>query len=261
MNPTPQPHEPGIRRVRRLVGALVLGAAAVFRPAVWRRLAGAAAAAALLAAGSLLPPQPAAASPAAVYDHYMLVRFDWVKFSQVNDGCCPDTTLEVYGSVAAFTSGYNGGADGGYTQGADGGLTHRNFGSWGEDGCDVAWSNFNAQCSRNITNGTYYGSALRFLCQATSEYACYPWPTNPNVPTNNVIPLRIKVGETLTFKVRMKDHDSSSADDEVCTRSITLGPFTADNIGYATTGANVLTFGNGYNGHAACQVQFTYGLW
>jgi hypothetical protein len=125
----------------------------------------------------------------------------------------------------------------------------------------VSWSNVNAQCSRNITNGTYYGSALHFLCKATSEYACYEWPSDPSIPTNNVIPLAIRVGDTLTFKLRMKDHDSSSADDEVCTRSITLGPFTKEQLSAATYGAHTLTFSNGYNGNAACQVQFTYGWW
>jgi len=177
------------------------------------------------------------------------------------DGCCPDHTLEVYGSVAAFTSGVFGGADGGGTDGRDGGLTHRNFGSWGEDGCDVSWSNFNASCSRNIINGTYYGAALHVLCKATSEYACYEWSSAPWVPTNNVIPLWLNAGETLTFKVRMKDHDSSSADDEVCTKSVTIGPFTKEQLGDVLYGAHTQTFGTADNGSAACQVQFTYGSW
>src|SRR4051812_31384467 len=103
MNPITLPRTPRTPRLPLLARALARGAStalgALLRPPGRRRLAavGGAAAATLLVTSSLLPPQPAAAAPAAYAEvHNMKVQFDWVKFSQVNDGCCPDHTLEVY---------------------------------------------------------------------------------------------------------------------------------------------------------------------
>ena len=112
------------------------------RPATRRLLA--AAAAVTLAASSVLTPQPAAAATT----YPVNVTFLKVAFPQTNDGW-GDDFLEVYGTVAAYTSAGAASA---------GGLPYRNFGTWGQtpSGCpsSVSWEangNFSqAPCPKSV---------------------------------------------------------------------------------------------------------------
>ena len=220
------------------------------RPAV-RRLA-AAGAAAILAAGSLLTPQPAAAATA----YPVNVTFLKAAFPQTNDGW-DDDYLEVYGTVAAYTSAGAASA---------GGLPYRNFGTWGQnpsacpeiDDNAVPWSangNFSlAPCPKTVVWPGPYAFNGVFLCKGATKSACATgWST-----FNNTIPLQVHAGEQIILSVAMQDYDALSANDTVCVGNLKFGPYTdaelqAKKYVYDSQLKTVLM---AYNGDASCSVSF-----
>jgi hypothetical protein len=189
--------------------------ARTLRPAL-RRLAAAGAAAAL-AAGSLLSPPPAAADTT----YSVNVTYDNVKFTMVHDGCAgllcqTDGLLEVYGTVAAYTSA--GGA-------SAGGLPYRNFGTWGQSpsGCP-AWVPWDAShgttCPKRILLGTHDFTKVLLCAGGTKDTCGTGYSKN-----NNTIPLQVRPGEQIIVSLAMQDYDSWSANDTVCVGNLKFGPY------------------------------------
>jgi len=242
-----QTREPGTPRVRRLASALVLAVGtpfgAILRRSFRRRLAAAGAVAAM-SASTMLTAQPVAAA----YEHHMVFRYDYVKVTQLSDGCCYDNTLEVYGAVAVHTSTN--------FHSADNYWSSRNFGTWGKDLCEAAWNSsfVDSECSKKIQVGVWPFSDVHF-CKSSWWQSCDGYTYSDN----NYIPLSVFAGDKITFDVHMKDYDSASADDEVCTGSLTIGPFTDDQL-WAFSGLNPggRTLNMPWNGNAACQVHVTF---
>jgi hypothetical protein len=199
-----------------------------------------------LAATSLLTPQPVGAT--GYLAHFMTVRYDWLQLTQVSDGCCPDNTLELYGSLSAHTPQPP------YSQ-----LPFRNFGTWGQDPCEknwgTTWTPGGGTCSRKTTVGTWQFSALLF-CQSSTYDLCTEDPADSH-PFDSTIPLTILSGETFTFDVRIRDYDALSSDDDVCVTSLTVGPFTDAQIDAFKTTPFTGTFGQPWNGSGACKVHVT----
>jgi hypothetical protein len=241
---------PRIEPVRRLARARVFGVPAAARNILRRgtssRLAAAGAAVAL-AVSSLLIQQPTA-NALGVTLHKMVVRYDYVQFTQVSDGCCYDNTLEVYGSVGAHT------ATGSFNEGN---LPYRNFGTWGKDPCEVTWSYlWNASygnCSKKVQVGVWAFSDLHYC--ASNTYSTCPYYSYPD---DNYLMLTVLSGETITFDVRMKDYDSASADDNVCVGSLTVGPFTDSQLSamwWSTPFGGTIKMP--WNGNGACSAHVT----
>jgi hypothetical protein len=247
-----QTHAPRTQRVRRIAHALALGAVAtvatLLRPAVRRGLAASGMAAAL-AAGSVLTPQFAAADTA----YPVSVTFLRVTFTQTNDGW-GDSYLDVYGTVAAYTSAGPVSA---------GGLPYRNFGTWGQNpaGCpptdgSVPWgtSTFTtAKCLKSVNVGAY-GFATEKLCPGTSKSAC----TGAYNGYNNTIPLQVHPGEQIILAVAIQDYDETSANDNVCVGNIKFGPYTAAQLQAKqyVYDSQFKTIAMAYNGDAGCAVSF-----
>jgi hypothetical protein len=185
--------------------------------AVRRRVASIGAAGAL-AASSLLFAQPAAADTT----YPVFVTFDNVKFSMVNDGCvsvpfcATDDTLEIYGTVGAYT-----------TAGASsaGGLPYRLFGKWGSDPCEVLWEAANGTtCTKIVAEnlGPFDFSKV-FLCDGSQYQTC---STN-YAKFNNVIRLQVRPAEKFKVTALIQDYDALSSDDVACSSHLWFGPYTA----------------------------------
>ncbi len=236
--------------IRRLTLGLVLGAGAAFAlvlsPALRRRVVATGAAVAM-AATSLLSAQPAAADT--TYPVY--VTFDNVKFTMVNDGCTwdiycsTDHTIEVYGTVGAYT-----------TAGAvsAGGLPYRLFGKWGTDPCETSWgSSYGATCTKQMTFGTYDFTKV-FLCDGSYYQTC----STGYSKYNNTIPLQVHSGEQFKVTVAMQDYDWGSANDNVCVTSVWFGPYSAAQLQAKTytTDVQYKPLNMGYNGDGECWVAY-----
>jgi hypothetical protein len=199
------------------------------------------------AAGSLLFAQPAAAATA----YPVNVTFDNLKFTMENDGCSwdivcyPDPTLEVYGTVGAYT-----------TAGAvsAGGLPYREFGKWGSDPCETTWdSSWGTTCTKDMTVGTFDFTKV-FLCKGSSYQAC----STGYSKSNNTIALQVHAGEQFKVTVAMQDYDWGSANDNVCTTYQWFGPYTDAQLQAKTyiTDAKNKALMMPYNGNAECWVAY-----
>ncbi len=214
--------------------------------------------AAALAATTMLSPQSAAAATA----YTVNVRFYSVEFWDIDDGAVydgwfnysTDTTMEVYGYFTAYTPA--GAASAGY-------FPYRNFGTWGTNGSGcpssgVYWnSNSGATCVKQTSwdNVHYWNATTEYpdsllLCSSVNYTSC----GTGYYKNNNVIKLTVHPGETIHVGVHMKDHDWGSADDEVCTDSINLGPYTDAQLKYINDTNEALWMSN--NGNAQCRVDF-----
>jgi hypothetical protein len=223
--------------------------ARALRPAL-RHLAAALAAAAL-AAGSLLTPQPAAADTT----YTVNVTFDNVKFTMINDGCydvlcyATDKSLEVYGTVGAYTTA---GASS-----AAGGLPYRIFGKWQPpSGCPYTlWdSNVGTTCPKEGTWVGTYDFTKVFLCGGSHYQTC----STGYSKNNTTIPLQVRPGEQFKVTVAMQDHDSWSANDNVCVGHVWFGPYSERELlakKYVTDGQGQ-KINMGFNGDAECWVAF-----
>jgi len=250
LDSTPPRRSGGVRHTA--AGRLAQGVGAVLAriaPRSLRRRVAATTAAAALAATSLLAAQPAAAS--GVIDHTMVVRFDYAQFTQVSDGCCPDNTLELYGSIGARTSA---------GQANDGYWTYRTFGTWAADPCEVTWSylwnDSYGGCSRKTQVGVWAFSDLHY-CQASGLGPCV-FPYSNHYDQDNYVLLTVRSGETITFDVKLRDYDALSADDDACVGSLTVGPFTDTQL-YSFWFSNPLsaTIKQAWNGSGACSAHVT----
>jgi hypothetical protein len=253
MNTIEQARKLSAQRVRWLALGLVLGAGSAFGaildPAFRRRVAAAGAAAAI-AASSLLSAQPAAADTA--YPVY--VTFDNVQFTMVNDRpcnadlvfCLPyDYTLELYGTVGAYTSA---GAV------SAGGLPYRLFGKWASHPCEVSWgASYGTLCTKEVGEGTWDFTKV-FLCAGSYYQTC---STNYS-KSNNTIPLQVHPGEKFKVTVAMQDYDALSANDNACVGNLWFGPYTATELAAKkfVTDAQGKTIQSGFNGTAECFVHF-----
>jgi hypothetical protein len=222
----------------RIAGAL--------RPAL-RRLAALGAAAAL-AAGGPLAPQPAAAA----YAFPMQVTYDSLRFTKVDDGVVvhltrisPDSTLELYGEVAAYTSAGPSGAGGQPYLGLEAGMgqcvTH-----WGGDG----------SCDRAVVKDTTYYFSQTPLCAGSTANTCF----TSGSKYNNTIPLWVRPGEQIILEVNLVDYDALSANDPACVGTLTFGPYTAAELiakkYVADSQGKKITMP--WNGHGECQVAFHF---
>ena len=79
------------------------------------------------------------------------------------------------------------------------------------------------KCSKKIQVGTWAFSDLKY-CRSQWNTSCYDY-YDEYTETNQIL-LTVHAGELITFQMWMKDYDSASADDDVCTASKTIGPFT-----------------------------------
>ena len=218
--------------------------------AVRHRVAATAAALAL-AVSSLLVAQPVAADTT----YPVNVTFDNVRFTMVNDGCIyhpfdffcdTDTTLEVYGTVGAYTTA---GASS-----AAGGLAYRLFGKWGTDSCESYWdASYGTTCAKAMTLGLYDFTKV-FLCGGSAYQTC---STNYS-KSNNTVPLQVHAGEQFKVTVAMQDYDWGSANDNVCNGYIWFGPYTAAELQAKkfVTDSQGKKITSGYNGNAECFVAF-----
>lgn len=202
---------------------------------------------AVFAAGSLLVAQPVAAATA----YPVNVTFDNVKFTMVNDGCSwdivcyPDPTLEVYGTVGAYT---NAGAV------SAGGLPYREFGKWGSDPCESYWdSGYGTTCAKWLTVGTYDFTKV-FLCNGSTYTTC----STGYSKNNNTIALQVHAGEQFKVTVAMQDYDWGSANDNVCVTSHWFGPYTDAQLQAKTyiTDAKNTPLMMPYNGNGECWVGY-----
>ena len=238
--------------IRRLTLGLVLGAGAAFAlvlsPALRRRVVATGAAVAM-AATSLLSAQPAAADT--TYPVY--VTFDNVKFTMVNDGSCSnplvwdcnDTTLELYGTVGAYT-----------TAGAvsAGGLPYRLFGKWASHPCETNWgSSWGTTCTKEVNVGTYDFTKV-FMCDGSYYQTC----STAYYKYNNTVGLQVHAGEQFKVTVAMQDYDSWSANDNVCNGYVWFGPYTAAELlaKKYVTDSQTKKMSTGYNGNAECWVAY-----
>ena len=224
--------------------------ARTLRPA--RRRLAAVGAAAALAAGSLLAPHAAAADTA----YPVHVTFDSVRFHMVDDGvdcshglfsCTGDGTLELYGTVGAYTTA---GASS-----AGGGWPYRIFGRWGTDWCEVSWTadGDTGECAKRVPDGTYDFTKV-LLCAGSQYQTC----SMPYGKDSNTVPLNVRPGEQFKVTVAMQDYDKGSANDSLCVGNLWFGPYTATEL-YAkkfvfdSVGKTIFVPDNG-NGE--CQVFF-----
>jgi len=237
--------------VHRLALGFVLGAGAasgaILRPAFRRRVA-AGAAAAVVATSSLLMAQPAAADTA----YPVNVTFDNVKFTMTNDRCsadlifCPyDYTLELYGTVGAYT-----------TAGAvsAGGLPYRLFGKWASHPCEVDWAaSFGTTCTKEVGLGTWDFTKV-FLCGGSYYQTC----STGYSKSNNTIHLQVHPGEQFKVTVAMQDYDALSANDNVCSGHLWFGPYTDAELQAKkfVTDSQGKVISMGFNGDAECWVHF-----
>lgn len=247
MNTIKQAHKLTTQHARGLARGLVLGAgAALGGMLAFRRRLATTGAAAALAASSLLIAQPAAADTA----YPVNVTFDNVKFTMVNDGCIwhvfdfycdTDATLEVYGTVGAYT-----------TAGAvsAGGLPYRLFGKWASDPCEQSWgSSIGANCAKLMTLGTFDFTKV-LLCAGSYYQTCSTGYSKPN----NTIPLLVHAGEQFKVTVALQDYDWGSSNDNVCVTNVWFGPYTAAELSakkFVTDAKNKVLM-MPYNGHAEC---------
>jgi hypothetical protein len=220
-------------------------------PVSFRRRIAASATVAALALGSLAAAQPAAADTT----YPVNVTFDNVKFTMINDGCAnywptfctgdADGTLELYGTVGAYTSA---GAV------SAGGQPYRNFGKWGEHPCESDWgAGSGTTCTKEVTLGTWDFSQV-FLCNGSSYQACSTGYRKPN----NTIPLQVHPGEQFKVTVLMQDYDALSSNDTVCQDHLWFGPYTASELAAKkfVSDAQGKVLSTGYNGNAECWVSF-----
>ena len=238
--------------IRRLTLGLVLGAGAAFAlvlsPALRRRVVATGAAVAM-AATSLLIPQPAAADTA----YPVTVTYDNVKFTMVNDGSCAtpfnwyctDTTLDLYGTVGAYT-----------TAGAvsAGGLPYRLFGKWASHPCETSWgSSWGTTCTKEVNVGTYDFTKV-FLCDGSYYQTC----STGYYKNNNTVGLQVHAGEQFKVTVAMQDYDALSANDNVCVTYHWFGPYTAAQLQAKTfvTDAQSTALMMPFNGDAECWVAY-----
>ena len=235
---------------------------AILQPAVRPRLTATLGAAAI-AATTMLSPQIAAASTA----YTVNVRFYQVSFWHVDDGTVydgwfnysTDTTMEVYGYFDAYTPA--GAASAGY-------FPYRNFGKWGTNGAGcsssgVYWnSNSGSTCvKQTYWDNVHYWNATTedlgdlLMCSSVNYTSCGTGYTK----NNNTIKLTVHPGETIHVGVHMKDHDWGSSDDEVCTDSVNLGPYTDAQLKYIQETNHALFMAD--NGNAQCRVDFGLAYW
>jgi len=234
-----------ILRLAAAAGAVV---AATFSPAFRRRVAATGAAVAVVVSG-LFVAQPAAADTT----YPVNVTFDNVKFTMVNDGCtylggfdCPsDNTLELYGTVGAYTSA------GGVSAG---GLPYRLFGKWASHPCEVSWdAGYGTTCTKEVGVGTSDFTKV-FLCAGSYYQTC----STGYSKANNTIPLQVHPGEQFKVTTAMQDYDALSANDDVCVGHLWFGPYTAAELAAKkfVTDAQGKTLQMGFNGSAECFVRF-----
>ena len=252
MNTINQPHKFSTPGVRRLARGLLIGAGAAFAlvlsPALRRRVA-LTGAALTMAATSLLSAQPAAADT--TYPVY--VTFDNVKFTMVNDGSCSnplvwdcnDTTLELYGTVGAYTTAGAASA---------GGLPYRLFGKWGSHPCETSWgSSWGTTCTKEVNVGTYDFTKV-FLCDGSYYQTC----STGYYKNNNTVGLQVHAGEQFKVTVAMQDYDATSANDNVCVTYQWFGPYSAAQLQAKTfvTDAQNTALMMPFNGDAECWVAY-----
>ena len=206
-------------------------------------------AATLIAATGVFLPQTAAASTS----YHVRVVFNQAQFTRIDDGFYNDTAIEVYGSMGAYTSAGAASA---------GGLPYRNFATWGHNpsGCPsggVPWDGLlDAPCFKStfwdgiVGHWTTENLNNLWLCPGADSTSCVATYSK----NNNAIDLTVHPGETIKVAVHMKDYDSASSDDEVCTGSKTYGPFTDAQL-------QSISFGDSIhmpdNGNAECIVGFS----
>jgi hypothetical protein len=240
----------GALGVRRLPLALAFAAGTALGailPLGFRRRVAATGAAAALAATSLLGAQPVAADTA----YPVNVTFDSLKFTMVIDGCSglclePDSWLEIYGTVGAYTTA---GASS-----AAGGLPYRIFGKWGSDVCETLWdATYGTNCSKEVTVGSRDFTKV-FLCNGSYYQSC----SSAYYKSNNTIPLQVHAGEQFKVTVAIQDYDAWSSNDNVCVTSAWFGPYTAAQL-QAKTFVNDVQYKAlqmPYNGNAECFVKY-----
>jgi hypothetical protein len=211
-----------------------------------------------IAATTLLSPQSAAAATS----YTVYVRFNSVSFRNVDDGSIytgwfnykTDTDMEVYGHLYAYTPA--GAASAGY-------FPFRNFGTWGSNpsGCPASgvwWeSDSGATCVKQVSwddvhywNATTKNLGNTLLCSSVNWTSC----GTAYSKWNNAIKLTVHPGETIHVGVHMKDRDWGSSDDEVCTDSVDLGPFTEAQLKYINEAHSL---GMSDNGNASCSVSYS----
>jgi hypothetical protein len=237
-------------RARLSLVGLVFGAAAtvaaVLQPAFRRRIAATGAAAAL-AATSLLSAQPVAADTT----YPVTVTFDSVNFTMVDDGSCwyvaKCRTLEVYGTVGAYTTAGAVSADG---------LPYRTFGKWGEHPCEVNWwDNSGTTCTKDVYAQNYNFKDV-FMCKANVYTTCSTGFTK----SNNTINLQVRPGEQFKVTVWMQDYDATSSNDDACRTSHWFGPYTAEQLqakAYITDAKNTVLM-MPFNGTAECWITYHF---
>ena len=192
----------------------------------------------LLGAASAARPAP---TEAAGESYAVRITFNTLQFLKADDGVA-DSTLEVYGSLAASAS--------------TGGGAVRNLGDWGGTGLpscpsSVSWWDSRGTCLRSVGVGynPYFFSETP-LCHSDTYAYCIGQHVKGN---NSIVIQNFKPGVTnLKVSVHLKDYDSGSADDDVCKASMTLPTFYTSDI----TSPKTFNMNSGWNGHGSCQVWF-----